>query len=141
MMNELIEQLRLHEGVRSKVYLCSEGYETIGVGRNISDSGIGLSDDEIAYLLANDIARCEKEIAERFDWFDDLDPVRQDALVDMSFNLGISRLAQFQNMIAALAEERFDDAATEALDSRWAKQVGQRAQTVAAMIRTGERQL
>ena len=140
-MNELIEQLRLHEGVRSKVYLCSEGYETIGVGRNISPSGIGLSDDEIAYLLANDIARCEKEIAERFDWFDDLDPVRQDALVDMAFNLGISRLAQFQNMIAALAEERFDDAAAEALDSKWARQVGQRAQTVAAMIRTGERQL
>tara|TARA_Y100000593_G_scaffold42238_1_gene80877 strand:+ start:2062 stop:2484 length:423 start_codon:yes stop_codon:yes gene_type:complete len=140
-MNELIEQLRLHEGVRSKVYLCSEGYETIGVGRNVSESGIGLSDDEIAYLLANDIARCEKEIAERFDWFDDLDDVRQDALVDMVFNLGISRLAQFQNMIAALAESRFDDAAAEALDSKWARQVGQRAQTVAAMIRTGERQL
>jgi len=140
-MNELIEQLRLHEGVRSKVYLCSEGFETIGVGRNVSESGIGLSDDEIAYLLANDIARCEKEIAERFDWFDDLDPVRQDALVDMAFNLGISRLSQFQNMIAALAEERFDDAAAEALDSRWARQVGQRAQTVAAMIRTGQRQL
>jgi len=140
-MNELIEQLRLHEGVRSKVYLCSEGYETIGVGRNISDSGIGLSDDEIAYLLANDIERCEQEIAERYPWFDDLDYVRQDALVDMAFNLGISRLSQFQNMIAALAEERFDDAAAEALDSKWARQVGQRAQTVAAMIRTGERQL
>ena len=141
MMNELIEQLRLHEGVRSKVYLCSEGYETIGVGRNVSESGIGLSDDEIAYLLANDIARCEQEIAERFDWFDDLDPVRQDAIIDMAFNLGITRLSQFQNMLRALSESRFSDAATEALDSRWARQVGQRAQTVAAMIRTGERQL
>jgi len=140
-MNELIEQLRLHEGVRSKVYLCSEGYETIGVGRNVSESGIGLSDDEIAYLLANDIARCEQEIAERFDWFDDLDPVRQDAIIDMAFNLGITRLSQFQNMLRALSESRFSDAATEALDSRWARQVGQRAQTVAEMIRTGERQL
>ena len=141
MMNELIEQLRLHEGVRSKVYLCSEGYETIGVGRNVSESGIGLSDDEIAYLLANDSARCEQEIAERFDWFDDLDPVRQDAIIDMAFNLGITRLSQFQNMLRALSESRFSDAATEALDSRWARQVGQRAQTVAEMIRTGERQL
>ena len=140
-MNELIEQLRLHEGVRSKVYLCSEGYETIGVGRNVSESGIGLSDDEIAYLLANDIARCEQEIAERFDWFDDLDPVRQDAIIDMAFNLGITRLSQFQNMRRALSEARFSAAATEALDSRWARQVGQRAQTVAEMIRTGERQL
>ena len=140
-MNELIEQLRLHEGVRSKVYLCSEGYETIGVGRNVSESGIGLSDDEIAYLLANDIARCEHELAERFDWFDNLDPVRQNALVDMAFNLGVTRLSQFKNMLGALSESRFDDAATEALDSKWARQVGQRAQTVAAMIRTGERQI
>ena len=41
-MSKLIEQLKVHEGVRSKVYLCSAGYETIGVGRNISESGLGL---------------------------------------------------------------------------------------------------
>ena len=140
-MSKLGEMIKRHEGVKSKVYLCSAGYETIGVGRNVSESGIGLSDDEIAYLLANDIARCEQEIAERFDWFDDLDPVRQDAIIDMAFNLGITRLSQFQNMLRALSESRFSDAATEALDSRWARQVGQRAQTVAEMIRTGERQL
>ena len=140
-MNELIEQLRLHEGVESHAYKDHLGLTTIGVGRCIEEGSLGLSDDEIAYLLANDIARCEQEIAERFDWFDDLDPVRQDALVDMAFNLGITRLSQFQNMLRALSESRFDDAATEALDSKWARQVGQRAQTVAEMIRTGERQL
>ena len=59
----------------------------------------------------------------------------------MNFNLGITRPSLFKNMIVALSESRFDDAATEALDSKWARQVGQRAQTVAAMIRTGERQL
>ena len=58
----------------------------------------------------------------------------------MAFNWGITRLSKFQNMIAALSESRFSDAATEALDSRWANQVGQSAQTVAAMIQTGERQ-
>ena len=140
-MNELIEQLRLHEGVESHAYKDHLGLTTIGVGRCIEEGSLGLSDDEIAYLLANDIARCEHELAQRSPWFDDLDPVRQDALVDMAFNLGITRLGQFQNMLGALSEGRFDDAATEALDSRWAKQVGQRAQTVAAMIRTGERQL
>ena len=51
----------------------------------------------------------------------------------MNFKLGITRLSNFQNMIAALVESRFDDAATEALDSRWARQVGQRAQTVIAL--------
>ena len=56
-MTQLIDMLKLHEGVRSKSYLCSAGFETIGVGRNISESGLGLSDDEINYLLANDIER------------------------------------------------------------------------------------
>ena len=50
-MSDLIEQLRRHEGVRSTVYKCTAGFETIGVGRNISESGLGLSDDEIDYLL------------------------------------------------------------------------------------------
>jgi lysozyme len=140
-MSALIEQLKLHEGVESHAYKDHLGLTTIGVGRCIEEGSLGLSDDEIAYLLANDIARCEQEIAERYPWFDDLDDVRQDAIIDMAFNLGITRLSQFQNMLGALSEGRFDDAAAEALDSKWARQVGQRAQTVAAMIRTGERQL
>ena len=49
-MNRLVQMLKRHEGVRDKVYMCSAGYETIGVGRNISESGLGLADDEIDYL-------------------------------------------------------------------------------------------
>ena len=52
-MSSLVEMIKRHEGVKSKVYLCSAGYETIGVGRNISESGLGLSDDEIEYLQLN----------------------------------------------------------------------------------------
>ena len=48
-MTQLIEMLKLHEGVRPKVYMCSAGYETIGVGRNIAESGLGLSDDAVSY--------------------------------------------------------------------------------------------
>ena len=62
-MSRLIEMLKLHEGVRSHVYLCSAGYETIGVGRNISENGIGLSDDEFDYLLQNDINRCAADLS------------------------------------------------------------------------------
>ena len=61
-MSKLSDQLRIHEGVRKHVYLCSAGYETIGVGRNIAESGLGLSDDEIDYLLENDIQRCYREL-------------------------------------------------------------------------------
>ena len=57
-MMRLINMLKRHEGVRNKVYMCPAGYETIGVGRNISESGLGLSEDEVEYLLKNDILRC-----------------------------------------------------------------------------------
>lgn len=136
-MSKLSDQLRIHEGVRKHVYLCSAGYETIGVGRNIADSGLGLSDDEIDYLLENDIKRCRKEL-ETYSWFSDLDEVRQDALINMCFNLGLSRLANFKNALSSMAVGAYSDAAEHFLDSRWATQVGNRAQEVAHMIRTGE---
>jgi len=136
-MSKLSDQLRIHEGVRKHVYLCSAGYETIGVGRNIADSGLGLSDDEIDYLLENDITRCRKEL-ETYSWFSDLDEVRQDALINMCFNLGLSRLANFKNALSSMGVGAYADAAEHFLDSRWASQVGNRAQEVAHMIRTGE---
>ena len=62
-MMRLINMLKRHEGVRDKVYMCSAGYETIGVGRNISESGLGLSNDEIEYLLkVNDIRALPKRV-------------------------------------------------------------------------------
>ncbi len=136
-MSQLSDQLRIHEGVRKHVYLCSAGYETIGVGRNISESGLGLSDDEIDYLLENDINRCRKEL-EAYSWFSDLDDVRQDALINMCFNVGLSRLLNFKNALASMEAGQYDDAAEHFLDSRWAAQVGNRALEVAHMIRTGE---
>ena len=135
-MSKLIEQLRRHEGVRSHVYVCSSGYETIGVGRNIAESGLGLSEDEIDYLLENDIKRCKQELI-ALSWFTDLDPVRQDAMVNLCFNLGMTRLMTFKKALAAMAIGDYSTAADEFMDSKWATQVGYRADEVAEMILTG----
>ena len=139
-MTKLIEMLKLHEGVRSHVYLCSAGYETLGVGRNISDSGLGLSDDEIDYLLNNDIERVRQELTDAYFWFPALNEARQDAMIDMCFNLGLTRLRGFVNALEAMSREQFDVAADEFMDSKWAKQVGTRALRVTEMIRDGEYQ-
>lgn len=136
-MSKLIEQLKRHEGVRTHAYKCSANMITIGVGRNIDeDGGLGLSDDEIDYLLANDIKRCKQELV-ALSWFVDLDEVRQDALINLCFNLGLTRLLGFRNAMAAMAEGDYEKAADEFLDSRWATQVGQRAIEVTNMIRSG----
>ena len=140
MSDKLREMLRRHEGVKNFVYLCSEGYETIGVGRNIADSGLGLSDDEVDYLLNNDIKRVKEELSDEYYWFGGLNEARQHAMIDMSFNLGQTRLRGFKKALDAMATEDYERAADEFMDSRWAEQVKSRAPEVTEMIRTGEYQ-
>jgi lysozyme len=135
---KLLEMLKRHEGVKSHVYLCSAGYETIGVGRNISNTGMGLFDDEVDYLLENDIARVIKELSSEYPWFTDLDDVRKDAIIDISFNLGATRLRGFRRALAAMEVADYTLAAKEFLDSKWSRDVKGRAHELASMIATGE---
>lgn len=134
-MTRLIDTLVRHEGLRRLAYEDSVGVLTIGVGRNIEE--VGLSDDEIYYLLKNDIRRCETELDNSFRWYKDLDQVRQEAMINLCFNLGITRLRKFKLALRAMEVKDYEDAADEFLDSLWATQVGQRAVEVTYMIRFG----
>ena len=138
MRNNLIEMLKLHEGVETYAYKCSENKTTIGVGRNVDKAGgLGLSDDEVDYLLQNDIDRVILELDSEYDWFSDLDDVRQDAMIDISFNLGQTRLRAFKKALSAMSEGDWDEAANQFMDSRWSEQVGIRAKNLTEMIRSG----
>ena len=138
MSDKLIEMLKRHEGVESHAYKCSENKITIGVGRNVDKSGgLGLSDDEVDYLLQNDIDRVSSELDSEYDWFAGLDDVRQDVMVDISFNLGQTRLRAFKKALSAMAEGDWSEAADQFMDSRWSGQVGNRAKELTEMIRTG----
>ena len=140
-MTKLIDMLKLHEGVRTHAYQCSADKWTIGVGRNIDENGgLGLTEEEINVLLINDIKRVQDELGASYFWFRELDEVRKDALTDICFNLGLSRLRGFVKAITAMSRRQWDIAADEFMDSRWSQQVGQRAITVTDMIRTGEYQ-
>lgn len=129
------EQLILHEGLRLKPYKCPAGYLTIGVGRNLETKGI--SREEALFLLRNDIKEIERALS-KYDWYTKLDPIRQKVLIDMCFNLGLAGLLQFRRMITALNLGDYETAADEMLASKWAKQVGARAQRLAQMMRTGQ---
>lgn len=135
-MTALEDQLIDHEGLELKPYQCTADKLTIGVGRNIEDRGI--TEDEARYLLKNDIKIVEDELLEKKPVVAGLDAVRQRVLVDMGFNLGIPTLLKFQNMWAAIEDEDFQTAADEAMDSRWAKQVGRRAERLCQAMATGE---
>ena len=138
-MNKIAEQLAKHEGIKRFAYKCPAGKWTIGVGRNIDeDGGIGLSEDEIFYLLSNDIRRVDEELSNAFRFYDDLDEVRKDAMINMAFNLGLSRLRGFRMALKLMEVSEYPEAAIEFLDSLWASQVGNRALDIAHMIQYGE---
>jgi len=76
------------------------------------------------------------ELLFAFPAFSQMQPVRQDALINMVFNMGITRFKGFKNMIGALVEQNYQLAADEMLDSKWARQVGSRADELAYQMRT-----
>jgi lysozyme len=125
-----------HEGLRNFPYKDSVGKWTVGVGRNLEDRGI--SDEEAMYLLGRDIWRCTSWLKEHFDYFNALNPARQDVVISMVFNMGGLRYLEFRKMIAALMKQDFDAAAVAMLDSVWARQVGARAHELATMMKTGD---
>lgn len=135
-VKRLADQLALHEGRRLKPYVDTVGKLTIGVGRNLTDRGISLSESNV--LLHNDIDVVIHQLNEKLPWWKKMNRVRRLVLADMCFNLGIGRLLLFENTLAAMRRGDYELAATEMLSSKWAKQVGSRATRLSEMMRTGE---
>ena len=132
----LIRQLRLHEGERLQPYRCTAGKLTIGIGRNLDDRGI--TREESAMLLSNDIRLAETQLVRALPWVAQLDDVRQRVLLDMAFNLGVPGLLQFKRTLGAIEAGQYEKAAAMMLDSKWSKQVGTRAERLSRMMFTGQ---
>ena len=129
---QLTKQLMIHEGLKLKPYKCTAGKLTIGVGRNLED--VGITEAEAMFLLESDIDRVDKQCQSNFEWYEKLSPDRQGAVVNLVFNMGISKFKQFKKTIAYIEEGRFDLAGAELLDSNYARQVGQRSIDVANQL-------
>ncbi|HAW81655.1 MAG TPA: lysozyme, partial [Balneola sp.] len=108
---------------------------TIGVGRNLDD--VGITDEEARYLLKNDIARVAGECMAEFTWFSDLTDQRREAIINLVFNMGLSKFKQFKKTISYIEQGLFELAGTELLDSNYARQVGNRSIRVANMLADG----
>lgn len=122
-----------HEGLKLLPYKCTAGKLTLGVGRNIEDRGI--SKETAMQMLDEDIEICLNELMERLDYFENLPTEVQETLVNLCFNMGISRLMKFQLMLGAIEAGQYELAAKELLDSRYARQVGKRAEELADTLR------
>ncbi len=133
---KLVEELIRDEGVMLRLYTCTAGKTSIGVGRNLEDRGITRA--EAMFMLANDIDDVERDLDRNLPWWRQMDDVRQRVLANMAFNLGIVKLLDFRITLAAMKAGDYPKAARVMLDSRWARQVGARADRLAKMMETGK---
>jgi len=133
---ELVRNMLLrHEGIRLKPYRCTAGKLTIGVGRNLEDKGI--SSAEAVQMLNNDIEGIVAVLTSKYQWFRELNEVRKAVIIDMAFNLGVAGFSAFRKTISFLAQHEYTKASQEMLDSKWALQVGKRANYLSTLLRNG----
>ncbi|MGZ8272157.1 MAG: glycoside hydrolase family protein [Methylophilus sp.] len=146
----LIDQLGRHEGFRSRVYKCTAGFDTIGYGYCIDKNPLGISYQILnqyrnygmdkktaAQLLEREVERLEHELSGKLPWWSKLGKSRQEALLNMAYNLGVNGLLKFKWTLFHLKHGQYDQAADEMLRSNWAKQVGDRAFELARQIESG----
>ena len=139
MKDDLIKQLRRDEGEVLNAYQDHLGYWTIGVGRLIDKrKGGGITAEESAHLLNNDIDKRVAELLLRAPWMGELAPARFGALVNMAFQLGVNGLLGFKNTLAKIESGDHSGAADSMLESKWATQTPARAARIAKQILTGE---
>jgi lysozyme len=123
------------EGEKFKIYKCTEGYLTIGVGRNLQAKGITKA--ESRFMFDGDLDETAAELDRACPWWRGLPLPHQRALFNMAFNLGMPKLQGFRGMLGALQNGAGEDAARHALQSKWAAQVGPRATRIAHLFKAG----
>ena len=129
----LAADLKRDEGVRFKIYRDTEGKWTIGYGHNIEDRGITPAAAE--FILDDDITVALRDLDRCVPWWKAMPETARRGLANMAFQLGWPRLSGFVKMIEALEAGAWEVAATECLDSRYAKQAPGRAARIAALYR------
>ena len=137
MLEKYQKLTREFEELRLKPYRGTAGKLTIGYGRNLED--VGISPSEAAYLFQADFARAIQDAIKLCKEYDieykDLIEQRFYVIVDMCFNMGIQRTRKFKKFFSALKKGLYEDASKEMLDSLWAKQVGNRAVKLSALMK------
>lgn len=129
---KLAEQLEEHEGLRLAPYRCPAGKLTIGVGRNLEDRGI--TPREAEFLLMSDIESVESQLDSKIPWWRSKPENVRLVLTDMCFNLGIGTFMKFEKFLEAVRQDDMETARIEMMDSRWAEQVGKRAENLLGML-------
>lgn len=135
--DQLIEDLKRDEGLRLTAYRDTVGVWTVGYGHAHVPPGTIWTRQKAEQVLREDALKHGRELEAKAPWIASLDPVRRRVLWNMAFNLGINGLLGFKNTLAMIQRGEYAKAAQGMLNSKWARQVGQRAQRLAKQMRDG----
>ena len=139
---ELFEQIKarieLEEGKEPRMYRCPAGYNTIGIGHNLDANKIG--EKAIDAIFEEDLKNVIKELDEKLTWWRDTHDNVQIVLIDLTFNMGMPRLLKFKNTLRLIKNGDYKKASYALLNSRYAKQVKNRANRNSVLLRGADRE-
>ena len=141
---ELLEQLKIDEGVKYEVYLDHLGLATCGIGHLILETdeeyklevGDEVSEERVIELFQRDCGNACRDAVNLYGWsgFCEWPEEVQNILINMTFNMGLPRLSKFKNMHRALEKQDWKQAAIEGRDSKWYEQVTNRAERLMSKL-------
>jgi GH24 family phage-related lysozyme (muramidase) len=134
-IDELRQEIQNDEGRVNSVYLDHLNLATVGIGHLIKESdpeyglpvGTVVDDERVNELFDQDIKVTLSECEQLYGNFNDLPEEVQKILANMMFNLGRPRLSKFRKLCKAVADRDWQECAVQMEDSRWHKQVTNRA--------------
>ena len=133
-MKDIIEQLKIHEGYKPKVYKCTAGVDTIGIGFAIKD--LELSEDVCELILKEKLQALEERFEDKFDWFKTSPIEVRNVMLNMAYQLGFRGFCKFKKTLSYLQNAEWESASKEMLDSKWAKQTPNRANELSEIIKS-----
>ena len=143
-IEQLREELKIDEGVKYEIYLDHLGLPTFGIGHLVLESdeeygkpvGTPITEDRVNECFARDVDVVLNECKTLFPSFEVLPEEVQLIIANMMFNMGRPRLSKFKKFIAAVAISNWQEAANQMVDSRWYKQVTNRADRLVNRMRS-----
>ena len=140
-IERLIKTIKLDEGFSPVATWDNEQF-SYGYGCKAPYEGAIISEEKAYILLNDEVLNAMKDFMDIYsDCQDNINDVRAEALVNMVFNLGKTKLLKFRKMNAAIRRNDWMEAAHQAVASAWYGQVGNRAKRIVKELATGEKEV
>ena len=142
-IDQLREEIAADEGIKHEVYLDHLGLPTFGIGHLVLDTdeehgaevGTPVSEERVNHCFNNDVQAVLLDCYQLYPEFDSHPEEVQLIIANMMFNMGRPRLSKFKGMKRGVDAGNWNEAADEMVDSRWYKQVTNRAERLVQRMR------